>query len=399
MSLAVLARLFLLSTALLLGQAEPNVLKRASFTDGPKATTLPEVPIELPMLRWGHSPAVRVSVNGQGAFFHFAIDTGGQGVARADTALVEELGLEVIGTVRAADSSGSGTRELDLVAIDSISFGGATFTGIEAATRDYNARPDVAERIDGILGTHLFQDCLLTLDYPGERVIVGEGSLPEPDGETVLSLSPKSAVPAIELEIGGETLLTHIDSGSAGGLMLPARFAATLDLKSPPVEVGRARTVSGEYIIREAPLAGSIRIGKYELRQPRVTFIDGFETANIGSRLLEHFAVTVDLRHSRVRFGRAEAGPIESQPRYRIGVMFAPDPAGVRVADLVAGGAGEAAGLQKGDLLVALNGTPVAELGPQRLRALFSSPRSIEVTVERDGERRTLTLTPQSEAG
>lgn len=394
MVIAAIVRLVLLTATLALGQSpKPDLAGPTAYTTGPEKTTLPGEPVIAPMFRWGHSPAVRVEVNGLSRF-RFAIDTAGQGLARADTSLVENLGLEIVGQVRASDGTGRGSRPMDLVAIDSISLGGATFTGIEAGARDYNNRPDIAKRIDGILGVHLFHDCLLTLDFPGKRVIVEDGALPAPDGTMILPLSPDSVVPSIDLEIGDETLQAHIDSGSAGGLTLPARFAKTLELKSEPVEVGRARTVSGEYVIREATLAGSVFIGRHELREPRVTFIDGFETANIGNQILEHFALTLDLRSERVRFAREASGPLVSQPRYRIGVMFAPDQGGLRVADLVAGGAGEVAGLRKEDLIVALDGTRVAEIERQRLRTMFSSPEPIEVTIERGGETLRVTLTP-----
>ena len=102
----------------------------------------------------GHLPAVDVFVNEQGPFL-FAIDTGAQGLARADASLVKKLNLGVVGQVNV-----SATRTMDLVELDSIRVGDVIFsTGLPAPSRDYNKNfPTSCGHVDGILGYNLFAD-------------------------------------------------------------------------------------------------------------------------------------------------------------------------------------------------------------------------------------------------
>ena len=103
--------------------------------------------VELPMKFRDGMPAIEVMVNGKGPFL-FAIDTGGQGDARADESLVKTLGLKKVGEVQAGDSSGK-TIPLDMVGIDSIKIGELEFKNLEALSRGYNSRSRT--KIDGIL--------------------------------------------------------------------------------------------------------------------------------------------------------------------------------------------------------------------------------------------------------
>ncbi len=252
----------------------------------------------------GSMPAFDVMVNGQGPFF-FALDTGGMGLARADVTLVEKLKLEKIGDIQASDGSGQGTRTMDVVRLDELQLGEAVFKGLDAASRDYN-RSDRVERIDGILGIHLFQDHLLTLDYPGQELRLSPGELPEPDGKSVVELVPDQMVPALEIEVGGQKLLCHIDSGNmAGEIVVPTSLAEKLPLQGEPQVIGRARTVTNEIEIKAATLDGSVLIGEHEIKNPRITFAEIFRTGNIGSGLLKQFAMTLDQKNGRVKFVRA----------------------------------------------------------------------------------------------
>src|SRR5262249_35072217 len=88
----------------------------------PGRTLLPAAAVEVPMERSGQLPVVMVKVNGQGPF-RFAIDTGGAGAARIDSALAARLGLRTVGEVHAGDPSGLHPVTMAVVAVDSIEIG------------------------------------------------------------------------------------------------------------------------------------------------------------------------------------------------------------------------------------------------------------------------------------
>jgi CubicO group peptidase (beta-lactamase class C family) len=285
------------------GVATGAALDHAAGLDAPPKVTVPPEGVTVEMQKAGHLPAVRVMVNGQGPFL-FGIDTGARGAARIDSALAAQLGLEVIGQVRAGDPSGRNTRLMNLVRVGSLEIGGARFEGIEAAVRDYNERR-VGAPIDGILGFGLFQELLLTLDYPAGKVRIERGALPPPDGGDVIPIRVDRGIPSIDLVVDSLHVDADVDAGSMGGFSLPDRLIERLPLDSAPRVVGHARTVSNEFDIKAARLKGSLRIGGREFANPTLEFQPIFAMGNVGSRVLRDFAVTFDQANRRMRWRKA----------------------------------------------------------------------------------------------
>lgn len=268
--------------------------------------------VDVPMLFRGPVPAVEVMVNEQGPFL-FAIDTGGAGMARVDSSLVERLKLEKAGQVQGSDGSGRGAVSMDVFELDSVALGGVQFKGVRAASRNYNTSPSLP-KIDGILGFNLFAEYLLTLDFPAKRVRLERGELSKADGADVLSFENPRGVPVVELSVGVHKVKAHIDSGNAvGGFILPTTLVEKLELASAPVVVGKARTVSSEVEIKEARLKESIRLGRFEYAGATVVFPALSEDANIGSKVLREFALTFDQKNRRVALKRQETPKASEQ--------------------------------------------------------------------------------------
>jgi predicted aspartyl protease len=271
--------------------------------------------VTVPMILRGPLPAVEVMVNGQGPFV-FTIDTGAMGMARADSSLVERLKLPIVGRMRARDGSGR-SRPVDVVRLDSLAIGGIRFSNVSAPTRDYNASPN-SPKVDGILGFDLFSEYLLTLDFPGKRVRIERGRLPEPNGAEVLGYENATGTPIVEMFVGGRKLKGRIDTGNAlSSFVLPESLAKTLPLASEAVVVGRARTVSSEVEIKAAQLKDSVRLGRFDFHEPRVIFPALTEDINIGSAAFREFVVTFDQKNRRLRLERHEL-PKETVSRVEV---------------------------------------------------------------------------------
>jgi len=270
--------------------------------NAPKRESSTSTVADLPMLFRGPEPAIEVMVNGQGPFL-FAIDTGGTDEARVDSSLVERLGLRITGTDTGNDGSGKNTIKVGTVQMDSLTVGGLKFRNVKAGTRDYN-RVNLPH-IDGILTFDLFHDYLLTLDYPAKRVRLERGKLPKADGAEILRLKRIHSHPAVGIMIGSERVAAEIDSGNIGHeFLFPASLVEKLSLATKPVSIGKARTVTHEFKLKEARLKANIHLGKYEFTQPLISFPAPFPFANIGSKLLNQFAITFDQKNDRVRFVR-----------------------------------------------------------------------------------------------
>jgi len=253
---------------------------------------------EVPMRLAGSMPAVEVMVNGKGPFV-FGIDTGAQGMARVDSALVEKLGLKTSGSVQGTDPSGRGPRAMATVRVESLEIGGLRFSDIEAATRDYNLSPRMP-KIDGILTLNLLSEYLVTLDFRGKVVRAAKGELPKaPDVQTYRS---EGGIPMVELTVGTATLDARIDTGNGiGAFVLPTSLAEKLSFIGEQTTVGRARSVSGEMEIKSGQVRETIRFAGEEFLEPSVTYPALGEAANIGSKALADFTVTFDPRNSRLR--------------------------------------------------------------------------------------------------
>jgi D-alanyl-D-alanine carboxypeptidase len=270
--------------------------------EAPRTTVVAADGAEVPMLRSGHMPAVRVMLNGQGPFL-FAIDTGGAGGARVDQALAERLGLAKVGEVLGGDPSGRNARTMALVEIDSLQVGAARFEGLRAAMRDMREMPP-GEKVDGILGFGLFAGCLLTLDYPASTVRMARGELPPANGRDVLAFTRERGVPTARITVAGREMDAHVDSGFMGGVSLPEAEAGRLPLSVPPKVVGRGRTLGNTFEIKAAPLDGDVGIGAILIERPTVEFQPVFPTAAIGARVLGDLAITFDQKNNRMRVAK-----------------------------------------------------------------------------------------------
>jgi Aspartyl protease len=274
------------------------VSARTSDTVIPSSSTV----VDLPMRFRGPEPAVEVMVNRQGPFL-FAIDTGATDDARIDSSMLTRLGLRVSGSDRVGDGSGGTGLKVGTVRLDSIAIGALEFRRVKASIRDFNTVG--LPHIDGLLTFDLFRDLLLTLDYPATRVRLEYGELPKVDDARILRLKRVHGHPAVDISIGSERVTAEIDSGNVvDGFLFPEALVMKLPLATRPVDAGKARTVTHEFDVKTVRLQAAIRLGEFEFVQPQITFPTPFPFANIGSRILDQFAVTFDQKRDRIRFVR-----------------------------------------------------------------------------------------------
>ena len=258
-----------------------------------------------PMHFRGLMPVIEVKLNGQGPFV-FAIDTGGGMQADIDLSVAAQLKLEPLGTVLSGDPSLQNDRRLETTRIDSLTFGGAEFRNVTAVIRPQRLTKDYPD-VDGFLGFALFTDYLLTLDYPAMQVRLARGSLPVANGSDILSFEIENRIPVIEIAIGKWRVKAHIDSGNfVAGFILPEEIVEQLPLLSPPVTVGRARSVSNRIEIKQAQLRDTIHIGSFDYPQATIAF-PALSDTNIGFKILREFALTFDQKNKRMKFERAPA--------------------------------------------------------------------------------------------
>jgi D-alanyl-D-alanine carboxypeptidase len=269
----------------------------------PGSTKLSASPVTVPMEWAGHLGSVSVRLNGKGPF-RFAIDTGAAGAARIDSSVASALNLAVIGEARVGDPSGKNVKSAPIVRAESLEIGGVRFGDLTATVGATMSRVP-GEKVDGIIGFALFADCLVTLDYPGKRMILASGELPAVNGADVIDFHSERGIPAITIRVADTEVEADVDAGSMGGITLPESFAAKLPLVAAPRVIGHARTVSNEFDVKGAELNGNVTFGPVKLEHPEIHFQPIFPMANVGSRVLRDFALTFDQKNHRMKVARS----------------------------------------------------------------------------------------------
>lgn len=216
----------------------------------------------------------------------------------------------------------------------------------------------LGREIDGILGFPTFRKFLLTLDYPNGEVRIGPGTLPPPDGIEVFTMSGKWR-PYLSVEIGDETFTLLLDSGSTGSLRL--RPEDDLSWQTPPRPVSAMVRYASVEVRSAGRLDHAVRVASVTVDRPIVELSEG--TRLIGTRIMRPLVWTFDQRNKRVRARGAPDDPLLDEPLRGMGTAMNPRAEGYEVFVVHPGTPAERAGLRAGDLVTAVDGTPVYERG------------------------------------
>ena len=245
-------------------------------------------------------PYVSVLVNGRGPY-RFLIDTGTGTQALISPELAHELLLPVAGYARLTDPTGLGEQRSEITRIDSLNVAGVDFSEVDAVV--HNLYGDT--NCQGVLGFTLFEDYLLTLDFPGRRIMLTTGSIGDGAKGSVLPFRMPDGVPIVRVKINEQQLEAQIDSGGTG-LSVPERDSRGLKFLEAPVEFANGESVSTRFQIRAARLQSDVSLAGYTFTQPFIEINSAFPLVNIGSTPLQHFVVTFDQAHELVRLYSSE---------------------------------------------------------------------------------------------
>lgn len=248
------------------------------------------VPIEVD--REGRA-VVPVMLNGRGPY-RLAVETGSPDVLLS-SAVVSSLSLP-------GGAGGMGHR------LDSLRIGAALVRGLLVNRNDAFAPLGV----DGVLGLDAYRDLLLTLDYPGSRLVLSRGSLPAADGVEVLRAVRVGPFVGIELQVGEVREVGVIDTQGGVGFQALPEVAARFRFEDSLRVVGRAVVGGTDPVdVRAGRLAGDLRMGAHRFERPRIAVHelppDIPSRMTIGTRVLRNFVLTLDQRAMLVRLARSDS--------------------------------------------------------------------------------------------
>lgn len=346
----------------------------------PGRTTFASPVVQLPALNIGNYLVLEAKWDRSGPY-RFLIDTGSS-VTLVTPALARRYpgkSPPAPGTPRVRVTSAEGVvTELPPAWLRHLELGAVHFDEVPVLLYDCAAiSAHLGVKIDGILGFPLFRETILTLDYPGSRILLQPArNTPLVPGAT-FAFDDARKTPVIPIRLGTRSLVALIDSGSDAGFSLNP-VGVTPHFISGPRSGATVGTLAGDRVQQIGRLADTLAIGGYILPQPIVDLTD--ELSAIGGEVLKHFTVTFDPAHDRVTFYRDSREPIATPPRRSAGVSFSKTPAYWKVAGVVHDSPADAAEIRVGDLVTRINGEPIANWDLRRYEQFVATATEVTFT-------------------
>lgn len=337
------------------------------------------------------------------------LDTGAN-MSLIEPAIADRLGLELRNPQTAPD----GGFRFAFTRAPALRLGAGTTAPADFVTGPYAVVDRGTQRANGhpsdvLLGADFFRAAVVEIDYPGRTLVLHapESFRYAGDG-TVLPLGfTDHGQPTVEATFAFAGLPPAagrllVDTGARDVLVLDAGFLAEHGL-SEAFAGARLATVGvgvrGEVRHRlgrlERLAVGPIVDRRVPVTAPASASGPGDRAGVLGARWLGRFRVIFDYPRRRL-IVEGPTGPGEREPfdSDASGLFLVAAEAGLEVLGTTEESPATAAGLAAGDLLVAVDGRPAAELGLDRVRELLRRPgRTHRLEVRRGGALRTVELT------
>lgn len=345
-----------------------------------------------------------VMLNGKGPY-HFIFDTGGSNVV--DPAVAKEIGAFGTGS---ANGSGVGAQT------ESLSFGHvATLQVGDAVLKDqiFAVAPtrtgfgvSAGRPVDGLIGWEVLARYITTFDYANRQVVLSmPGTTAPAAGGHVIPFVFYSTQPQIACIIDGIPAECTIDTGARDTITFMTPFLTA----HPEIVPAKTTAIGVDGFGFGGPSMGKLgRVTEIGIGDLQLTNLVGdystqkagalaapFVGANIGGNLLRRFTVTFDYYNGTMTLVPNDSFK-EADWYERSGLFLVRRGDNVLVVDSRPGTPAADAGLARGDVIVAVNGTPTSTMLLGEVRNLLAqSPGSVvTLTVaDKSGTQRTVKVT------
>ena len=370
-------------------------------------------PVAIPFEMVTRHIMIKVKINNSPPLW-FILDTGDK-VAIVDLARARSLGLNLQGEVHVGGAgpgllTGSTVRDASLSVVG---LEGNTQPVVMALPLD-RLQPRFGHDIDGIIGGDFIKQFVVEIDYAAHvlRFYDKDKFTYAGSGESIPMRLNSGGHPIIDAEVTvmGRPAIKGkfvIDIGSGGALALHAPFVAQEHL--PLADQKTIRAIggggTGGKVTGRMGRISELRIGKFQIADTPTLFSEDKGGAfasrelqgNIGGQILTKFKVFLDYARDRIIL----------EPNASLRDLIAPASSGLRliaegadyrtfrVEELLEDSPAVEAGLQMGDLVLAVDGHPASELTLSSLHETFEKPGSHKLTVRRAEQTLQITLTPR----
>ncbi len=352
--------------------------------------------VEVPFKIYNGHIYLQVRINGKGPFL-MLFDSGGANVLEPSVA--RDLGLKAEGAL-GGSGVGESKQDVGMTKVDTLEVGGIVVRSQVFATLDlgdFARRVEGLDSVSGLVGYELFKRFPVKIDYQHSRAIFYDPLTFKYSGTgTRVPFRFKGHVPEVEGTIDGIAGTFDIDTGSRASLDLAAPFVDKHDLVAkldPRIRVVSGAGVGGRVyslLARARSLTlGGVRVDKpvaYLSRQEKGAFADAYIAGNVGYGVLSRFNITFDYPHQQLFFEKNASYGLPDIAD-RSGMWLERTDRGFEVFDVVVGGPADRAGVSAGDIIVAIDGKPVAQWTLSDARSRFKAPVGTRVRVQMEGEK------------
>jgi predicted aspartyl protease len=314
----------------------------------------------------------------------FILDTGASSVV-LDNRRAAELGLDTVASDDA--QTGGGAVKAGEAEDVTIRVGRAELAGITVATIDLRPLDGaLGMRIDGILGYEIFAKYVIEIDYAAQHVRLHDPSRYRDAGRNAVPMTLEERLPVIRVDLaraagGTAEAKVELDTGLTAGLMLTRTFVESnriVDPVQPRLRITTGALLPGK-VSAEVVRLPAVRVGSFHLERIVTNITPTSEEAGVsgntvgllGAELLRRFTVVIDYPHSRLLL-EPNAALLEPDEFDMTGMSLAalvPQTYSVRL--VLEGSPAAEAGVQAGDVLVAIDGRPASQMALSTIRALF----------------------------
>lgn len=282
-------------------------------------------------------------------------------------------------------SANGGEIDLESVTLKQLNLGDASFERVPALIFDFaDLSGHLGLPIDGIVGFPVFRDTLLTMDYPAQKLVIASypqvappEPLPSPRLSTI-AFNNEQGTPLIPIQMGNESFIVLIDSGSDGSLSLNPVGLHPHFANGPRVGT-LISSLQGDRRQLTGRLSQDVLIGTHTIQKPVVDLTD--QLSSIGGEFLRHFVVTFDQRRNQVTLVRDAEDVVTMEPRRSTGLSFARSSVYWRILTVIPDTPTAKLPIQAGDLCVRINGELVAQWSYDRYAELLKTSDKITYTL------------------
>src|SRR5436190_15378471 len=282
---------------------------RALGTKDIGVVTAPDSPAPIRFRKSLNLIFTSVMINGKGPY-EFAIDTGASQVVLSEK-LAGQLGLKPLTSTIMHGVGGGGKIDTKLYSVDEISVGDVKIKKVPVGT--FND-PLVTQLADGILGTALLSDFILTVNYPASQLELARKRVPNAPGEAVPAWFFSNLL-LVPLDVNGKHGNFVVDTGAVTTVLshsMAANLGVTPNTPGAKVDLGLSGVGGFEGIVLKVPNV-TLKTPKNSEVFPQVVSIDlkeiskmiGTEIAGVvGFDFLEGYKVTLDYYAAEVRLAK-----------------------------------------------------------------------------------------------